>query len=211
VSTAILPQKHARIKVKVEEISPGETTPRTLFFGDVGKITVSPTGAAALARIQVLGIKARLKLATIGMQALTTCLHTFGQGDCGFSLAANKEVFTPSGFSIGGAPNRIRGTITGSPNMANDRWARGYLRYDGVSIGIRAIISEGTNPNPTVDIDLREVPPPSWNAMPVDIFPGCPKTIEACRDAFRNREEDFLAPGAVMLPYNPSFSDAPNS
>lgn len=211
--SAIEPYKHPEIKVKVEEFSPGggDSTVRSLFFGRVGKIKVAPSGAAALARIQVKGIKARLAETRIGMQALSTCIHTFGDDLCGFNLAGAKDVIIPTVLSVGGVPNRMQGVIIGSPNMANDRWARGFLRFDTVNITIRKIEDEGTNPNPVVTIDLREVPPPSWIGKSVDIFPGCNKTIEACRDPFRDRESEFLGPGIAMLPYNPGFSDAPNA
>lgn len=212
LNTATLPYKHPEIRVRIYEFSPGNaSSARVLFFGRVGKISVSPGGAVAMARIQVRGIKARLAEARIGMQALTTCLHTFGDDLCGFDLAAARLTFTPSVLNVSGIPNRLRGTISGSPNMSNARWARGFLRFNNNSITIRRIESEGTNPNPTVTLDLREVPPPSWIGKPVDMFPGCNKTIEACRSAFRNREESFLGCGIAMLPYNPGFSDAPDA
>lgn len=212
MTTAALPYKHAPIKVKVEEYSPGSpSSKRSLFYGTVGKIRISPAASGGLARIQVKGIKARLAEVNIGVQALTTCINTFGRGQCKFDLAANKEVFIPTQTFYDTVPNRIQGTITGSPNMDNERWARGYLSYDGVTISIRKIEDEGTNPNPTVTISLREIPPPSWLGESVDIFPGCRKTIEACTDPFRNQEQRFLGLGVAMLPYNPGFSDAPDA
>lgn len=207
--TAVMPYKHPEIKVKIEEFAPGTgTSRRTLFFGRVGKIKVSPSGAATLARVQVKGIKARLAEARIGMQALSTCLHTFGDNLCGFDLEANKEIFTPTVFNVG-APNRIQGNVAGGTiDATNSRWARGFLKWDNTPITIRAVVSYS---HPALVLDLREIPPTSWNGQPVEMFPGCDKTIDSCRDSFRDRESSFLAPGIAMLPYNPGFSDAPDA
>lgn len=212
MDTAALPYKHATIKVKIEEFSPGSpSSRRSLFFGRVGKIKISSSGSGGVAKIQVKGVKARLAETTIGLQALTSCANTFGVGKCKFDLAAAKQVFVPTQFFHSTIPNRIQGTITGSPNMDNERWARGYLKFDGVSITIRKIEDEGTNPNPTVTISLREIPPPSWLGQSVDIFPGCKKTPAACKDPFRNQARQFMGLGISMLAYNPGFSDAPDA
>lgn len=213
IDTAVLPYKHAAIKVKVEEFTRGQdSSRRVLFFGRVGKISTSAAyKGKTLAKVRVDGIKARLAQAKLGIQALTTCVHTFGDSLCGFDIESAKLTFIPTAVSVGGVPNRIQGTISGSPNMENSRWARGFLRYDKVSITIRKIEDTGSNPDPTVTIDLREIPPPSWLGKTVEIYPGCNKSIEACRDSFRDRESQFLGCGIAMLPYNPAYSDAPNA
>jgi len=209
--TIVQPYKHAAVKVTIEEFSPGtDASRRILFYGKAGTVKVSPKGSSSIARMQVLGIKSRLEVIRLGIQANSACIHTFGDSLCGFNIEAAKLVFVPTVFSVSAEPNKVSGTISGSPDMDNSRWARGFLRFDGVSITIRSVAAEGTNPNPTVTLNLREPPPVSWQGQSVELYPGCNKTIQACRDPFRDRESQFLGTGIAMLGYDPTRSDSPS-
>lgn len=206
--TASLPYKHPEISVLVEEFSPGDNTSReVLFFGQAERLQ----SGSGMVRFVCKDDRAKLARAKVGIPALSTCIHTFGEGDCLFDKAAAKVVFVPTAFFHGSSPNKIQGTIQGSPNMENSRWARGYLEFDKMQIGIRAVTSQGVNPNPTVTLELKDIPPPSWQLQQVDMFPGCPKTLTGCKDSFRNQESQYLALGTSMLDYNPGFSDDPNA
>lgn len=205
MTTALLPSKHPEIRVKIEEFSPGTSdSARVLFYGKVYSIRRPRSG---MCRVSLRGLKARLAEARVGGQALTTCIHTYGDADCGKDVDALTLNLTVTSVNTGGVQNRIQGTLTGSPDMDNEIWARGYVRKDKNPITIRSVVSEGSNPNPTVTLDLRQQAPASWVGQVVSLIPGCSKTIEACRA--RGREISFMGLGYKMLPYNPGFYDAP--
>lgn len=208
-NTLTRPFKHARVKVKIEEIVPGDATSRrVLFYGFVKKAKATSSRTGRMARLTVCGLKARLPVMRIGMQALSTCVHVFGDELCGFDLAANTLTGTVTELNRDNVPNRIRVSFGGSPTLTNDRFARGFVEFDGLRLGIRQLVSPL---GAAASFDLRHIPPPEWNGATVKVAPGCLKIIEACRDPFRNRESQFLAPGIAMPSYNPAFSDNPNA
>lgn len=209
LTTALLPYKHARVKVKIEEFSPGtNASRRTLFYGTIESIRASASSKLATAKIK--GIKAQLAQAKLGVPSLTKCVHTYGRGDCNADIESQKltaTVTTASG--VDGSPNRCLLTLSGSPDVANSKFAFGYLEYDGLQLTIRQIADEGTNPDPEVKVDVRDAVPTYWAGKSITVYPGCNKSIEACRDAFRDQESQFLGLGYKMLTYNPGLSDAP--
>jgi hypothetical protein len=203
-----LPFKHAPVKVKIYESFLGETpTKRCLFSGKVGLVRVAPSSASPFVRMQIRSAKARLNVLTLGAPATSTCLNTFGQGKCLYDLEANKIGITVESVQTDGVPNRIEVSMVGSPTVTNDLFRRGYILIDGLSIGVRKALEDGTNPDPTHTLELREIVPPHWFEQTGFLYPGCDKSIEACRT--RGQEARFLAPGFAMPEYNPAFSDDP--
>lgn len=214
VATAARPEKHAEIHVKVFEHSLDDPqSTRTLYSGSVKSIKVSSAGNRAFATLNLRTVLFRLEQQKIGMQALTTCLHTFGDVDCGFDLEANLLSFKITELNTDGILGRVTGEIQESLaglEITSERYGRGFLRFDGVAITIRSVVGSTTESGTTLFfLDLRQQPPPTWLGETVTMAPGCDKSIGACRDPFRDREESFLAPGFSMLPYNPAFSDSP--
>lgn len=202
---------HARVNAIVQEVMPGlPDTAFTRFKGFVGQVKANTRGHQQFAECKLWGIKHALGKIQLGLPATATCRHALGFGDCGFDL----EIASLSGTvsNIGsGAINRLQVTFSGSPTVTNDRFAHGYLEYDGLRIAIRRAYEDGSNPDPVHTFDLRQIPPAEWDGVSVTVAPGCNKTLAACRDSFRNLEEFFLAPGRAMPAYNPVFEDSPGT
>lgn len=211
LANAVRPFRHAPIRVKVWEYAPleGEASKRLFFVGKVGKVRAKQKSSSSLVRATVKGIKAELNIRRVGVQCTSTCQHIFGDSDCGFDLLSNTLSGVVSSLGVDGLNTRIAITFTGSPNLSNDRFARGTVRVDGLSITIRQVANEGTNPNPIAIIDLKDAPPPEWLDASCAFVPGCRLRLEDCRDPYRNRESQFLALGYAMVPYNPNFYNAP--
>ena len=215
VDTASRPEKHAEIYVKIFEFSLDNlSSTRTLYSGSAKSIKVSSAGTRAFATMNLRTVLFRLEQQKIGMQALTTCLHTFGDEDCGFDLQANLLTLDITELNTDGILGRVKGVIqenTSASDVTSQKFARGFLRFDGVAITIRSVVQATQLSANVVEVklDLRQQPPPTWFQKIVTMAPGCNKSIEACRDPFRDREESFLAPGFAMLPYNPAFTDSP--
>lgn len=205
-STLARPFRHAKVKVKIEEIVPGDASSRrVIFWGSVKKAKASSARTGRQAKLTVCGLKSRLAIARVGMQALSTCVNTFGDDICGFDLAANTLTGSITELNRDGVPNRIRVSFGGSPTLNNQRFGRGYIEFDGLRLGIRQLINPSGS---AASFDLRHFPPPEWDGATVKVVPGCSKLIQACR--FWNRESQFLAPGIAMPNYNPAFSDSPS-
>lgn len=203
-----LPFKHATVKCRIyETFLDSPTTKRLIFSGRVGKVRVSPASGSPYIDLQIRSAKARLNVITLGAPATSTCLNRFGGNYCQYDIEAAKIAVEIASVQTGGVPNRVQVEMTGNPTVENDFFRRGYLLIDGLAIGIRKALEDGTNPNPTHTLELREIVPPYWLGQSGFMYPGCDKSIEACRA--RNQEENFLAPGFAMPEYNPAFSDNP--
>lgn len=92
-----------------------------------------------------------------------------------------------------------------SLDLAGSRtWTRGFIKRDGVSIGI--FDYDKTQDGNIVKVfQLVRQPPTEWQSQPVEFFPGCTKQIDGdggCRDAWDN-EEGFGGSGYSIPSYNP--------
>lgn len=195
---------HAKVDVLIEEVVPGDdTTRQTIFYGRIAKVSARPSSLSGhLATCEVVGIKAKMK-AILGLQCLTTCAWVLGQSPCGYDLSANTLAGTVNTISTT-VPTRLTIDFTGSPDMSNVRWNRGYLQYDGLRISIRKCHDDGSNPNPTVTFDLKQPPPPEWATQDISVVPGCDKKITTCR--IHDQESQFMGAGYSMPGYNPVFA-----
>jgi hypothetical protein len=197
-STLVLPFAHSKVECDIEELVPGtDSTRKFLYRGKLSKIIAKPSGAKQLARAKVVGIKSVLK-GTLGVQALSTCVAPFGSEWCGFDADAVKETVTISEINTDGVPNRIKITTAASLNPL--MWTRGWFEVDGLRIVIRRCWNDAGK-----RFDLREIPPPSWATASAVLWPGCTKTIEACR--FHDREESFSGYGYGMPNRNPLYQE----
>lgn len=193
---------HAPIKATISEVVPGEdATLREVFYGRVLKVTTAPNGVSHLVEVEVHGIKSKL-VVKLGMPALTTCLWRFGDDKCGFTLTALTGT-TMHLFQDKHA-ERLRVEFSGSPNFDNRLWRGGYVEKDGIRILIKFVRSEGTNPNPTVKLDLADTPPDSWEGASAQFYHGCDKRLQTCRG--RNNESQFSGMGIKLPPYHPVLS-----
>lgn len=204
VNSLILPYKHAVVKVTVEEISPGTGSSRKiLFFGTVDKARLR--ARRKLVTLKCSSLRSKLGIVKLGMQCLTRCPSNYGEGYCKADKASQTlqgAVASGDSSGIDGSPTRCRISLADSPNIANSRFAHGYLEHDDLRIDIRQVADEGTNPDPSAKVDLEYIMPPSWEGQTISIVPGCDGDIESCRDPFRNQESEFLGLGYRMNPYN---------
>lgn len=210
LTTALLPFKHAIMKVKIEEFSPSNPgSRRSLFYGTITSIRVAST--AKLATMTAAGVRAQLAQAKLGMPALTKCLHTYGRGDCKAPIESQRVFGTVTQTAgVDGSPNRCTISFSGAGyDITNSKFHFGYLQSDGLQLTIRQVAEEGIGLDPTIKVDLKDVMPSYWQGRTITMYPGCSKQITDCRSSFRNQESQFLAPGVAMLPYNSGFSDAP--
>lgn len=211
LANGVRPYRHAAVRVKVYEYVPSEglNSKRLLFVGKLGKLTSRRQAQGSLIRAVVKGIKAELNIRRVGVQCTSTCQHIFGDSDCGFDLAGNTLSGSVSGLQVDGLNTRIALDFSGSPTINNSRFARGVVRVDGLSITIRQIVSVTPGSDPTAVVDLKDAPPPEWSGETAALVPGCRLRLSDCQDLFRDRESQFLGLGYAMLPYNPSFYNAP--
>jgi hypothetical protein len=68
------------------------------------------------------------------------------------------------------------------------------------------VLSPGTNPDPVVELLLREIPPPSWIGETITLTPGCDGNLSTCRTVWDN-EARFLGLGFSMPTRNPVFEE----
>lgn len=204
VPALLTPYAHAPVAAVIQEVSPGDDTSlRNLFKGTFGNVKQNPGGNENIVSIDILGHKKRLGETVVGLPALTTCLNTLGDFRCQKDITA--DILTGTVQSVRTkSDNHIEISLTGSPNMQNARWRRGYVNVDGAKVIIRQVLSAGVNPNPVVELYLREFPPDSWVSQSVTLTPGCDGNISTCRTVWNN-EEHFMGFGFAMPTRNPVF------
>lgn len=204
VAALLSPYAHAPVTAVIQEVSPGDDTSlRNVFKGTFGSVSENPQGNTNIASIEVLGIKKRLGEAVVGLPALTTCINSLGDFRCQKDISL--EILTGTVVSVGTlAPNHLVLNLTGSPNMQNARWRRGFVEVGGARVSIRQVYDAGTNPNPRVGLLLREFPPASWVGESIELTPGCDGNLSTCRTVWDN-EQNFMGFGFAMPTRNPVF------
>lgn len=205
----IKPWRHPLVTVTVEELSPGDdTTRRVLFKGTIDKVSLRGTSKIVAARCS--SFRSKLGRAKLGVQCLTNCVNTYGEGYCQADKAGQTLTGTAqTSFGVDNSLTRCTVSLAGSPTINSDRFAHGYIERDGLRIEIRQVADEGTNPNPTVKIDLKERMPMTWEGQSVSVVPGCDGQLASCQDPFRDQEENFLGLGYAMVPFNPTIEREP--
>lgn len=204
---------HSPIFVSIEEVTvgftPGEEGARNILFtGRVTRTVANFQGRNDTLAFFALPIKSRLDV-PMGLQCNHHCANRLFSAGCGLSQALHDltgQIATMDGKEITISANASITNPT-APGGDNSRfWERGYLRKDGLRIGIHL----WTIADPTVFV-LRRRPPSNWllaGNNSIQFIPGCHKTIEDCRGVWDNEEGQggsggFAGYGFAMLPYNP--------
>lgn len=206
VPSLLSPYVHAPVTAILQEVAPGDdSTLRNLFKGTFGTLRENPQGNENIVKIDVLGLKKRLEEAKVGLPSLTTCLNTLGDARCQKDISG--DILTGTVTSVrANYDNAIKIILSGSPNMQNARWRRGYVTVNGASSVIRQVLNQGTNPNPIIDLFLREFPPDSWVGESITLTPGCDGNLSTCRTVWDN-EAHYMGIGFAMPSRNPVFSE----
>lgn len=189
-------EPHEPIFVSCAEINVGDTNQfqvERLFVGQVATVTRNPSGDEDVIEIECEGVKQQLQDSTLNILATAYCPWTFGGRGCFFNVEGAIDPGTLT--VIDGASV----TITGVASPSDYYWHRGYIRRNGLRIGIRDWRSSA----PTI-FHLNAQPPARWIGQTVTAVPGCDKTITTCRNRW-NREEFFGGIGIALVPYNPNL------
>jgi len=200
------PYAHALVTATFQEVIPGtDASLRNIFKGTFGSITQNPEGNENIVKVEVHSLKKRLEDAKVGLPALSTCLNTLGDSRCQKDISG--DILTGTVSSVRTQyDNQITLSLTGSPNMQNARWRRGFVDVGGARSVIRQVLSAGTNPNPIVSLFLRDFPPDSWVGESITLTPGCDGNLSTCRSVWDN-EIHFMGIGFAMPSRNPVFSE----
>jgi hypothetical protein len=193
------PEPHSDIYVKVEELTqdPDETVQRVLYLfdGKIRRVVRGKGGKRKTVYTECENVKSRFDV-PLGLVAGNHCVWWLGGKGCddaGTNIAL--ETLTEQG-TVSDIDGTII-TIPGVPAKSSRYWHRGYVTFDGLPILIREWVSGD-------DFNLALPPPAGWLGQTVVLYPGCNKSVEACRDQWDN-EEHFCGAGYAMPPYHPVF------
>ena len=156
------------VTVQVWEIDPSdETTAYKLYRGTISNVEFNYNGHSDAVRVRVGGPKKRLET-TISLKLSRFCGNTLGQRPCDYDRETNKETKTIS--AIDG--NKVTLSAALSINDAT-HWKFGGIRYRGFEVSIHHFES-------TTTLYTTKPIPSHWLSQPVDILPGCDKTVDRC-------------------------------
>lgn len=176
----------------------------TLFTGKVTSTIRNKDGRANARLIKAKSWKQFFNV-RMGMPADHQCPFVFNKIGCdsGTFAGGAPSGAGPSGGTIATIDGR-KITFTIAPTHARDNiYNKGYISKDGINIDVREY-------DASVDANafyLTRQPPTDWLGQHVDLFPGCDKTIENCRDWVN--EQNFGGVGFGIPAYNPLFEDSP--
>lgn len=202
---------HSPIFVKVQEITfglaPGDIgSLLTVFHGRVMKTIRNFQGSSGVVAFFADPIKARLDI-KMGLLCNPHCVWTlFGRG-CSIGVPGGPDIANFMRNVEITARDGKHVTIT-NPIITSDAgadqfyWRRGWVRKDGLTIGIR----DWDLTDPTVFVLDRAVPA-DWvlaGFSSIDIVPGCDKTVETCRARYNN-EANFAGVGYAIPAHQPNL------
>lgn len=128
---------------------------------------------------------------------VNTCRNRFGDPKtCGFDIVNAGEAGSLTTI------NGVEVTITGLSTVDVGWWEKGFVEFSGVRVAIRSW--DGAD-----SFVLSQLPPQVWvdlltlGPLAVEVFPGCPGTVAACRR--RGRESNFRGLGLFMPYHHPMF------
>lgn len=172
--------------VIIRELRPGtDATARVMWGGKVGRATFNHNGNVNTAKLTIIGHKHSLNTG-LSYRLGLFCQNIFGQGACGFDLAAHTEEGTITAI-VG-----QKVTVPGVPSAGVPNWFRfGEMFVDGFPISIHEHAA-GSN-----DYYLVKPPPAYWMGQLARLRPGCDLTVPSCR--FRNQEQ-FYSQLGLRLP-----------
>ena len=187
----------SHIEVKVWEVldsvlAPGNREILLWLDGRVAEVVRNFRGKSNSVGFRCISCKDELKV-PMGLPINATCPWIFTSPTCGVvtspNLATVNSIFNKA----------ITVTWNTGPVLDPEYYFRGYVQLDGVRIMVRAW--DVNDPN---EIGLVTSPPLNWIGLQLEIFPGCDKTIETCRDRWNN-EIRFGGSGFKMPSYKPNF------
>jgi hypothetical protein len=172
----------------------GDPDTLTLFKGQVRSVTRNAGGAAGVVALACVPQKNLLRV-PLGIPCNNQCEWTLGDPNCKVNMASLSALGLLTAVSVRTA------TITGLTPPGGDAtyYSRGYVKRDGLWIGIR-VWSSST----ATSFELVKAPPAAWIGQYLTVFPGCQKTIEVCRARFSN-ELNFGGMGYAMPSWHPAI------
>lgn len=198
---------HAPVKITISEIVPGnDATLRTLFRGQLTGFVLNPDGKPDRVKCRVLSAKSLYRL-PLGLPATTTCGWIFGDQQCQKDVPAITLTGEITNLSQSGKATWIASDLTDSPSgvLDNDRWRRGYILYDGLTLMIRKSFVNGV-------FALVDQPPPEWlntGSGTMAFVPGCDGLLGTCRNTHDN-EQFFGGVGIAIPNRNPIIGEPDN-
>lgn len=90
-------------------------------------------------------------------------------------------------------------TLTATPAGATLVYNNGYIEKDGLRIKI-------ANWESGAVFSMSEIAPASWIGASVEVFTGCDRTLESCRDV-HNNESEFFGLGFSMVDHDALFEE----
>lgn len=190
----------------IEEVDPTDLATRQVaFYGTVGEITLNAGGHAERHVYRVDGLKANLEV-DLGLRCGSSCTLTLGDDACGIGLNALKH--NGALTIVDGTTCEVSG-LTGTRNLGlgagTQFYARlyykGYIKRDGYAIPIIGYNGSTGSAQQDRTIVLAIPPPPTWDGLTVDVFPGCDKQPSTCNGTWKNLSQ-ILVLGRAMPPRN---------
>ena len=196
-------EPHAPTKVVISEVITdlGATEVYTRFRGEVGQVEANFQGRKERVSIEVENWKTTALNHRAGIQVNQRCERGFGAPGCFLGDKVNPQVNIETIKETGTITlvEQDRVTVSGiSTNPKDKTFKRGWIRKDGLSIGIR-IWKEGST-----TFWLREAPPDDWDGTTVEVIPGCDHRYKTCNKVYKNRKR-YLALGRMVPGHNPVF------
>lgn len=199
----------SRTEIQVEEITlsleVGGAAERLLLFS--GQVTATIRNYQGRANARAIKAKSKKTYLDVkmGLQIDHQCPFIFNGLGCdsgtfagGSPLHSNPSAATVA--TISGHKLTVTADLTAP---IQHLFRKGYVSFDGINIDIRdfdSLIS-------LRDLYLTRQAPDYWVGQVIQIFPGCDKTIENCRDQVN--EANFGGIGYGMPAYNPALEQSP--
>lgn len=172
------------------------------FSGLVAGVKRNAAGRKGYVSMSALPVKARLQTVSLGEPCNHQCINRLGDGRCQVPMVANPNFLSVVISSIDGTAVTMSTSI--SSGLQDRFYQRGFLRYQGLEIGIQDWRNEVEGDKQVFFMNRR--PPSSWVGIQVSLFSGCDKSVETCTSRYNNRS-NFNGRGYHMPAYHPNFED----
>lgn len=194
-------EPYPRTTIKVTELARSEGDVGydeiAWFNGWVSTAIRNPNQRSGIVSIECTNVKSKAAYSKPGLFGWHYCNWMFGKGPC--ANAVDLDALREAAILTVVSGKVIQ--VTGLDTTGIDRYFhRGFVRRKGVRIEIHEYIIGST-------FLLRRDPPEEWLGNSISVYPGCWKTIEACREPHRNAEEWFNAPGYGTPSRNPILEE----
>lgn len=164
-----------------------------MFGGEIYSVTNNYRNKPGQIRYLLQSTKRRLDI-PLGIAVAPVCYWRVFDSNC--SLVESDFTFSVTIDSF--EPDEKKAIVLGAPTSQPKLFHRGFLRKDGLIIGIR----QWTADDPTT-FWLNRTVPQSWIGQEVDAVGGCDNQVDSC-EGYNNIEQNS-AIGLAMLDYDPQF------